>query len=225
MPSPVDWSSVVSVSPTGTQTIDALLAGAKWAGSTITYSFPGIPSTWSNDRTTGYGPSNGNGEPWSDSFWPLSSPGAGDDQVYFKGALQTWANVAHLQFSQVPDTRENVGDIRAAYTYQNDHPNDQAWAYLPAEAPSAGDIWFNVIGASAADYWTPGGRSYFAVLHELGHVLGLKHPFEAPTTLPPALDSESYTIMSYPAKPGDDSSKYSFNPTTPMLLDIAAIQH
>ena len=224
MPSPVDWSSVVSVSLTGSQTIDALLAGAKWAGSTLTYSFPERGSLWSTDSTTGYGPRSEGKEPWSASFTPLSGPGAGDDQVYFKGALQTWANVANLQFSQVADTSTIVGDIRAAYTYQNEHANDQAWAYLPAEAPSAGDIWFNVIGSSAVDYWTPGGRSYFAVLHELGHVLGLKHPFEEPTKLPTSLDSESYTIMSYAAKPGEDSTQFSFNPTTPMLLDIATIQ-
>ncbi len=225
MPSPTSWSSVVSVSLTGTQTIDALLSGTRWAGSTITYSFPGNGSSWSTNATTGYGPSNGGQEPWSASFTPLSTPGTGDDQIYFKGALQTWANVANLQFSQVPDTSTIIGDIRAAYTYQNEHANDQAWAYLPAEAASAGDIWFNVIGSSAVDYWTPGGRSYFAVLHELGHVLGLKHPFEAPTTLPASLDSESYTIMSYAAAPGEDSTRFSFNPTTPMLLDIAAIQH
>lgn len=225
MPSPTSSSSVVSVALTGSQTIDALLAGARWAGSTITFSFPGIGSSWSTNTTTGYGPSNGGKEPWRGEFAPLSGVGAGDDQTYFTGALQTWANVANLQFSQVPDTSTIVGDIRAAYTYQNDHANDQAWAYLPADAPSAGDIWFNVIGSSAIDYWTPGGRSYFAVLHELGHVLGLKHPFEAPTTLPASLDSESYTIMSYAAQPGVSDTQFSFNPTTPMLLDIAAIQH
>ena len=225
MPEPASWSSVVSVSLTGSQTIDALLAGAKWASSILTYSFPGIGSSWSTNTTTGYGPSSGGKEPWTASFAPLSSPGLGDDQTYFKGALQAWANVANLQFSQAADTSAIVGDIRAAYTYQNDHANDQAWAYLPANAPSAGDIWFNVIGASAVDYWTPGGRSYFAVLHELGHVLGLKHPFEAPTTLPASLDSESYTIMSYLAQPEVSDSQFSFNPTSPMLLDIAAIQH
>ncbi|MBI5911136.1 MAG: M10 family metallopeptidase C-terminal domain-containing protein [Betaproteobacteria bacterium] len=205
---------------TGSQTIDALLYVARWESSTITYSFPGIGSIWSTSTSTGYGPSNGGKEPWSLSFSPLSS----SDQIAFKGALQKWSNVANLQFSQVADTSSNVGDIRAAYTYQNAHANDQSWAYLPADAASAGDIWFNVIGTSAANYWTPGSRSYFAVLHELGHVLGLKHPFEGATTLPVSLDSESYTIMSYAAQPGDNSTQFSFNPTTPMQLDIAAIQ-
>ncbi len=220
MPSPTSWSSVVPVGLTGSQTIDALLYVARWESSTITYSFPGIGSIWSTSTSTGYGPINGGKEPWSLSFSPLSS----SDQIAFKGALQKWSNVANLQFSQVADTSSNVGDIRAAYTYQNAHANDQAWAYLPADAASAGDIWFNVIGTSAANYWTPGSRSYFAVLHELGHVLGLKHPFEGATTLPVSLDSESYTIMSYSAQPGISSTQFSFNPTTPMLLDIAAIQ-
>ena len=220
MPSPTSWSSVVPVGLTGSQTIDALLYVARWESSTITYSFPGIGSIWSTSTTTGYGPSNGGKEPWSLSFSPLST----SDQIAFKGALQKWSNVANLQFSQVADTSSNVGDIRAAYTYQNAHANDQSWAYLPANAASAGDIWFNVIGTSAANYWTAGSRSYFAVLHELGHVLGLKHPFEGTNQLPPSLDSESYTIMSYAAQPGDNSTQFSFNPTTPMQLDIAAIQ-
>jgi hypothetical protein len=220
MPSPTSSSSVVSVNLTGSQTIDALLYGARWESSTITYSFPGVGSIWSTSTTTGYGPSTGGKEPWSSSFSPLSTSG----QLAFMSALQKWSNVANLQFSQVADTSTIVGDIRAAYTYQNDHPNDQSWAYLPADAASAGDIWFNVIGASAGNSWTPGSRAYFAALHELGHVLGLKHPFEGPTTLPPSLDSESYTVMSYSAQPGNSSTQFNFNPTTPMLLDIAAIQ-
>lgn len=225
MPSPTNWSSVVSVSLTGSQTIDALLYGTRWASSTITYSFPGAGSLWSTDTTTGYGPITGDKEPWSASFQPLSSPGSGDDQIYFKGALQKWASVANLQFSEVADTSSNVGDIRAAYTSQSDPKTIfQAWAYTPSATSFAGDIWFNSTGTSATEYWTPGNRSYFAVLHELGHALGLKHPFEGATTLPASLDSQSFTIMSYSAQPGVAGTTFSFYPTTPMLLDIKAMQ-
>lgn len=65
-------------------------------------------------------------------------------------------------------------------------------------------------------------------IHEIGHALGLKHPFEDSyyngTTLDPAYDSRSYTIMSYSALAGNDYTYFSYEPTTPMVLDIAAIQ-
>lgn len=43
----------------------------------------------------------------------------------------------------------------------------------------------------------PGGYGYETLLHELGHMLGLKHPFEGATTLPSATDRTSYTLMAY----------------------------
>jgi Ca2+-binding RTX toxin-like protein len=43
----------------------------------------------------------------------------------------------------------------------------------------------------------PGGTGYETLLHELGHVFGLKHPFEGGITLPLALDSTANTLMSY----------------------------
>lgn len=48
---------------------------------------------------------------------------------------------------------------------------------------------------------TPGGYGYQTLLHELGHALGLKHPFEAnddnTVTLPASQDNTSVTLMSY----------------------------
>jgi hypothetical protein len=48
---------------------------------------------------------------------------------------------------------------------------------------------------------TPGGRGYETLLHELGHALGLKHPFEAEpenmTTLNASVDNTGNTVMSY----------------------------
>ncbi len=43
----------------------------------------------------------------------------------------------------------------------------------------------------------PGGGGYETLLHELGHALGLKHPFEDDIVLPRSQDSTVYTLMSY----------------------------
>ena len=149
MPSPTSWSSTTYVSLTYSQNIDALLGGTRWTSSTITYSFPGYSSVWSTSTTTGYGASSGTQEPWSASFSSAST----SDQIYFAAALQKWADVANLHFTQVVDTSTNVGDIRAAYSYQVSLSGSQAWAYFPDNTSKSGDIWFNSSGASALNYW------------------------------------------------------------------------
>lgn len=42
-----------------------------------------------------------------------------------------------------------------------------------------------------------GNYAYELLLHEIGHVLGLKHPFAGDVTLPANLDNTNYTVMSY----------------------------
>lgn len=44
---------------------------------------------------------------------------------------------------------------------------------------------------------TPGTYGYETLLHELGHALGLKHPFDDSIHLPASQDNTSYTLMSY----------------------------
>jgi hypothetical protein len=52
----------------------------------------------------------------------------------------------------------------------------------------------------------PGGQGYETLLHELGHALGLKHPFEDGATLPSAQDNSSNTLMSYTSAGGNHST-------------------
>lgn len=49
---------------------------------------------------------------------------------------------------------------------------------------------------------TPGGAGYDTLLHELGHMLGLKHPFEGTRTLPEDYDHTANTLMSYTSAGG-----------------------
>lgn len=44
---------------------------------------------------------------------------------------------------------------------------------------------------------TVGTVGYEVLLHEVGHMLGLVHPFDSPRPLPAALDNTSNTVMSY----------------------------
>jgi Ca2+-binding RTX toxin-like protein len=208
---------------TGIASIDSLLGGTQWAPSTLTYSFASPGSYWSTSSTIGYGPSTGDGEPWAAAFDYLTA----SDQAAVRSALATWSSVANLTFAEVADSSTTAGDLRFAYSYVGPD-SGQAWAYLPGRSAYAGDIWFNARATSYTKLWTAGSYPYETVIHEIGHALGLKHPFDSkalsPGTLDPALDSRSFTIMSYSADPGDKTTDFSNRPTTPMFLDVLAIQ-
>jgi hypothetical protein len=49
---------------------------------------------------------------------------------------------------------------------------------------------------------TPGGYGYETLLHELGHALGLKHPFDDSIHLPASQDNTDNTLMSYTSAGG-----------------------
>ncbi|MEM7566241.1 MAG: matrixin family metalloprotease [Pseudomonadota bacterium] len=73
----------------------------------------------------------------------------------------------------------------------------------------AGDVFFD-----SQDF--PSSRSILdTALHEIGHALGLKHPFEGDPTLGGGLDNSAQTIMSYTGP-----QQTTFGP-----LDIEALQH
>nr|WP_246728546.1 M10 family metallopeptidase [Microvirga terricola] len=138
-------------------------------------------------------------------------------------ALTAWANISGLSFSRVSDNSTVVGELRFA---QSAYVSQYAHAYLPSGYPSAGDVWMSLdwdrYGAGAP----VGTYDYFTLLHEIGHALGLKHPFEGSSILSKAYDSYFYTVMSYSAKAyAPDSVTADYYPTTPMYLDLVAIQY
>ncbi|MCH9639047.1 MAG: matrixin family metalloprotease [Betaproteobacteria bacterium] len=221
MTTPATSSEIAILDLSGQITLDAIIVGGeRWANPLITYSFPDKNSIWSTDPFTGYGASVLGGEPWQSSFSPIST----SDQTNFVAALQQWENVANIQFEHVVESATNVGDIRIAYTHSNDF-SAQAWAYFESyQAAFNGDIWVESEGTSAIEEWDPGTFSFLTILHEIGHVLGLEHPFER-TDFPVSEDTISATIMSYSAIAGNQDSIFTFNPTTAMPLDILAIQY
>ena len=228
MPTPFYSSSVTRVLPAHDNSIDSLAGGSRWVNTTISYSFPfsNDVSYWSS-LSGGYGPQFGDGEPWRSAFTPLTSA----DRIAFSKALQQWANAANINFVQVAETPGNVGDIRAAYTSDPD-ASTLAWSYLPNISPLAGDVWINTSSLLNSQEWNPGNISFETLLHELGHALGLTHPFADPDmpskpALPANLDSTIHTVMSYTYAnlQGETGNEFSFHPTTPMVLDIAAVQY
>jgi Ca2+-binding RTX toxin-like protein len=212
-----------AVETSGTLIIGALLDGIKWGGATgtglvLTYSFPYATSVayWATDYSY-------DNEP---AFTPAGLTIT--QQNSFTSALQQWANLADISFTAVAETSTTAGDIRVAFTSVPAISNYWGWAFLAdAYYPCGGDIWINP--EFSDDSWAVGSYNFSSLLHELGHALGLKHPFEGTPVLPDSQDSTQYTLMSYTDHPHGLYYKggvYSYiNPDTPMLYDIAAIQY
>jgi len=218
--------------------INALLSTFQWGNTngnaaTLTYSFPeATGSTWRSDYA--------NGEPFSpNSFAPLTDTQRQD----FRDALATWSDIANITFTETDDTASQ-GDIRTAFStavtdgiagYSYGAPAFTAAEYSDmfdngdSLYASAGDIWLN---PSDQDFSQASQIGFATFVHEIGHSLGLKHPFavdpENPTILTGTQDSTKFSIMSYtPYDIGFKQNNDSFisaSGYTPMLYDIAAIQ-
>jgi Ca2+-binding RTX toxin-like protein len=233
--SPTSTMPASAVADSGDDLIDALLGGVKWGsagagvGATVGYSFPGASGTAVWAAPAAYGsPHN---EPATAS---ALSPA---NQAATRLAMQAWANLANLSLVEIGETATDVGDIRLAHTADPAIASYWGWSLYPNDYwPAGGDIWINV--SQATTDWSPGTNDFSSLLHEIGHSLGLKHPFDDQPVLPPSLDNEQYTLMAYESHPhglfrdvvdhGGGSYSWTYftvTPRTPMLYDIAAIQY
>ena len=93
-----------------------------------------------------------------------------------------------------------------------------AWAYYPYSHPVGGDIYTNRSAVSETSLGE-GGYSYFTLMHELGHALGLMHTFSPGAGFNGAENTEQFSVMAYDWSAWGSRYAESF-----MLYDIAALQ-
>ena len=219
-PTPTLSGSISFFTLSGINDLDAILNGdkTKWGDSgtkaaTVTYSFPNAGSAWMSD----YG-----NEVTATKFLALTA----DQQTAARGAFSTWSDVANISFTEVTESSDSVGDIRIGFSSA---VGDEAWgyAYYPAAEAYAGDIWINRTTTASATF-IPGDYDYEALIHEMGHAIGLKHPgnynaggggSEGPY-ITKLLDKTNFTIMSY-----TEPDWGGISPMTPGVYDILALQY
>lgn len=103
---------------------------------------------------------------------------------------------------------------------------------------TAGDVWLASNKSWTTEDFMPSKSGYATLLHEIGHALGLIHPFDGDYILESTLDNNVYTVMSYNEHPYSlfrtvtqtDPLSYQFSyeyiePETLMPYDILTLQY
>lgn len=240
MTAPTTSAYATTVPKSGVTYIDALLSGDKWGYAlnsnlnplTISYSFPWINGMLAVFSAPAGAPYSSDGEPDAAQRFGLNTT----QQTAATLALTAWSNVANINFQLVSETSTNVGDIRFAFSSAASLTKWWGYASYPSSYwPIGGDVWINAEHGSDLD-WAVGSDNFESLMHEIGHALGLKHPFNEDVTLSSNLDNTNNSVMSYTdlnniyPNAGYVNGKYEWityfiNPETPMVFDIAAIQY
>lgn len=191
----------------------------KWASNDFTYSFPTSASFYTGLGGGAYGSGEQNA-----GFKAFNAI----QQAATTSILNMYSQVANVTFTLITESTGQSATLRYAGSSQP----STAWGYFPSTSPEGGDAWFNSTGSW---YTNPiiGNYGYLTIIHETGHLLGLKHPHESSglfNAVPVSADSLEYTVMSYRSYIGASTSQgltnatWSF-PQTLMLYDMASLQY
>src|SRR5712691_11738027 len=205
-------AGIKTISLSGDGDIDALLGNNTkdatspivWNIGNLTYSFPTSASVYSYS-----------GEPGQQfQAFPANLEDAA------RQALAIYSQYVNLAFSEITETSSTHADIRLAMAAL---VNAGGRGYFPGDdSAKSGDVWLDT--GSFSLWFNPvlGSNGFQAVMHEIGHALGLSHPG---FSMDPTHFGWDYTIMNYAQYPTATKIGFGEAAETPMLADVAALQY
>jgi hypothetical protein len=240
-------SAATTASGGGADYVDPLIGGTKWnltAGETVSYSY--------YDGSVAYGSYTGRGQP----DFPGAAGAFNATQVAeMDDVYSLWSNYAPFRFEKVTEDPSGniVGDLRVAYMTDTSLSSAQAFAYYPSSTFVGGDTWYNLDGVQhvngnpgdslSANLTFSDGYGRITALHEIGHSIGLSHPFAVNGTAESStgetltgnglVDDMRTTVMSYTNSVnnrvyyldnGSITNKQIYS-MTPGIYDVAAVEY
>ncbi|MBC3881384.1 DUF4214 domain-containing protein [Undibacterium sp. LX40W] len=134
--------------------------------------------------------------------------------------LQDLTSFTGLSFKEVDESSGTVGSMRFGVSQQT---VTKGTSNFPGEAgDAAGDVWMDI---ESMLNLAPGSEGYAALLHEIGHALGLRHPSNVDASdhyvqeILPAYNQTTYTVMS------QNFSSDGLFPSTWGNMDISALRY
>jgi hypothetical protein len=181
---------------------DKLLSGSVWAndqnGLTLDYNFwSSLPSyyTGSDDEANGF------------TSFSVSMEAA---TVRILDQIETFTNITFVETTSEANTE--LGFAQASLP-----DGIGGWAYYPHPSARGGDVWMNTKYVDDTNI-DEGEYGFFALMHEVGHALGLQHTFDGGLT--GDQNTEQYSVMAYDFSPwGGTTYAETFQ-----LYDIWALQ-
>ncbi|MBY0431296.1 MAG: M10 family metallopeptidase C-terminal domain-containing protein [Rhodospirillales bacterium] len=145
------------------------------------------------------------------------------EKATVRAAFSAWEGVINIDFREVSDGADSVYKL-----YYESDTRELGSAYLPQGSLLDG-LWGLNSNSIALNNLSAGAIGYETAIHEIGHVLGLKHPHDSSESFPSfadvgmqSYDTSLYTVMSYNDYGWSVAKGHA---VTPMALDIQAAQY